>query len=350
MNTCYCKYYFFVVLSICFLNCYASTQDSISTSSIVIEKTEKTRVESFRDNIEGKNVCWDFSNIKITDDKKTMTVMRDSASNRPFAIIEGNTIFYNENNSNELLLTKYENKDVKTVLLSPERYLSPPYIYQDSIVSFFSGYVCSSDGKYSLLIGKSKENVIGHGRLKLPDYYIDDVYKVSHEKELWELPLPHILTDRDMIIAHDSLVKFIDTDMLTPIGSTISNRWCAGTAEIPIIESKTVSTIYGTYNQSFLGKHIDIQTNVPAVLEENDISLRYDSGNKILKIKLTTLPSEDLAIGVFTVDGKKLFYERNAAHNGEYARNLNISNAHCSTVLVSVFYNSKVLTKVIAIK
>lgn len=117
----------------------------------------------------GENIVWDYSNIKILNDKYKITYRRNETDTAGYVENAHNTSYYYRFRNDSLFLDKYINGTTRMAFIQSELKMVYPFSFRDSINSSFiaEGNYC---GKFPLHVsGNSETTADAFGKLIIPE-------------------------------------------------------------------------------------------------------------------------------------------------------------------------------------
>ncbi|OJU45577.1 MAG: hypothetical protein BGN96_06860 [Bacteroidales bacterium 45-6] len=150
----------------------------------------KQQLEFINPGLPGKNIEWDFSDVRMVDDKYQLSYFWPDEHAKDTVIgLEHQTRYFYKLSSDTLALTGYTNRTTQMTYDKPEVLYVFPLKYGDSIRTDFSG-----TGAYCQTVelkaeGYSKTVVDAYGKLKTPDNGVLDVVRILRTKEFTDIGL-----------------------------------------------------------------------------------------------------------------------------------------------------------------
>jgi Secretion system C-terminal sorting domain len=140
--------------------------------------------------LSGKNIEWDFSDVRMVDDKYHLSYFLPDEHVKDTVIgLEHETRYFYKLSSDTLSLTGYTNRTTQMTYDKPEVLYVFPLKYGDSIRTDFSG-----TGAYCQTVelkaeGYSQAVADAYGKLKTPDNGMLDVIRILRTKEFADIGL-----------------------------------------------------------------------------------------------------------------------------------------------------------------
>jgi len=158
----------------------------------------------------GENVIWDFSKLKVTNDKYSISYFEPVRKDKDTVFITGiehNTMYKYGLTGDSLFLQGFENSGSQLNLNKPELNLVYPFAYGDSIVSSYNG-----SGRYMNMVLTHADGTISTiadaiGTLILPDGdTLVNVIRVKSEKCYRQQTIPVVYEDEMRLCKTDTVI------------------------------------------------------------------------------------------------------------------------------------------------
>ncbi len=335
----------------------------------------------------GKNVFWNFGDLKTIDDRYPILYSSDDTTSI-ITGIEHQTRYFYQLRNDSLLLVGYENPTTKITYNKPETMLRFPMKYGDEIEGYFKGEGTYCDKLKVLTYGKSTSEVDSYGALIIPSG--DTLYNVIRvctrklilEKIITLVPDSVSKTEKEQeVITLSTIKKHLKTDSIVLAVNTY--RWYAPGHRYPVFETihtgncnSKNKTIY--FTTAFFyppNKHSYLKTdnNNKGILEElskaqfvdlhndNDVNLKQKEQQEKIIFTYNIYPNpvkSNLVFEFLLSEKAKVAYELyNVAgatvyrkpsyklNNGVYNDIINMENLTIGEYILRIQVNNKVYSE-----